>query len=471
MPPLHPPVLAVALPLTALLPRCWSRTRKWTTTDVLSATGFNRIMVSTIMAPALHLIAADLNMSSMEAVMAMSAYVLAGAFGPLVIGPLSEVYGRRPVLHISNLWFLGWNLVCGFANSKGLLIAARTLAGLGASAIYALAGGVLGDLWAPEQRGRSLGMYQLIPLLGAAVGPIIGGFMAGRTTWRWMFWSTSAFQAVMMLVAWPTFGECYAPLIIRRRAAKLRKDTGEGAYYTLTQRLDGTQSPVAVVRRSLSRPLRMLLFHPIIQLTALISGLGYGVLYILLSTFSEMWITQYHQTVEVSGLHYVALALGEMLGSQVAGFLMDRIFRHLKSRADHREIKPEYHLPLMLPSSLIGAAGLLMYGWTVHHHVHWAVIDLSLVVALFGFQMSGAPIQAYVIDSYPEHASSATAAMQLLRGLAAFGFPLFSPKMYEVLGYGWGNSMLALVMLIKIPAMLMLWSWGPGLRAKAGESH
>lgn len=148
----------------------WPTGRKWAVTDILSATGFNRIMVSTIMAPALPLIAKDLDISSTEAVMALSIYLLATAFGPLFIGPLSEIYGRKRILHASNVWFLVWNIACGFAKTKGLLIAARFLAGFGASAIYALAGGVLGDVWRPEQRGRSLGIYLVIPVLGAAVG-------------------------------------------------------------------------------------------------------------------------------------------------------------------------------------------------------------------------------------------------------------------------------------------------------------
>ena len=129
-------------------------------------------MVSTIMAPALSTIALELDMNSAESVMALSIYLLATAFGPLLIGPLSEIYGRAPILHFSNVWFLVWNIVCGFAKTKETLIAARFLAGFGASAIYALAGGVLGDIWRPEQRGKSLGVYLLIPLLGAAVGEI-----------------------------------------------------------------------------------------------------------------------------------------------------------------------------------------------------------------------------------------------------------------------------------------------------------
>lgn len=193
-------------------PLDWPTARKWRVTDVLSATGFNRIMVSTIMAPALSTIAHELDMNSTESAMSLSIYLLATAFGPLFIGPLSEIYGRQVILHVSNVWFLVWNLVCGFAHTKGTLIAARFLAGFGASAIYALAGGVLGDIWRPEQRGRSLGTYLLIPLLGAAVGkspysmcscktqlicntgPIIGGFITARTTWRWMFWPRLYFK-------------------------------------------------------------------------------------------------------------------------------------------------------------------------------------------------------------------------------------------------------------------------------------
>lgn len=165
-------------------PKDWPTLRKWAATGVLSSTGFNRIMVSTIMAPALPTIALELHMSNVESVMAMSVYLLATAFGPLLIGPLSEIYGRKPVLHTTNIWFLIWNIVCGFAHNKGVLISARLLAGFGASAIYALGGGVLGDVWRPEQRGRSLGLYMLIPLLAAAIGPIVGGFITVTTTWR-----------------------------------------------------------------------------------------------------------------------------------------------------------------------------------------------------------------------------------------------------------------------------------------------
>ncbi|KGQ04622.1 putative transporter [Beauveria bassiana D1-5] len=84
----------------------WHSGPKWLVTDVLSATGFNRIMVSTVMAPALTSIAKELNMSDTEAAMSLSIFLLATAFGPLAIGPpLSKIHGRQVVLHISGIWF------------------------------------------------------------------------------------------------------------------------------------------------------------------------------------------------------------------------------------------------------------------------------------------------------------------------------------------------------------------------------
>ena len=104
----------------------------------MSAVGLVSIMTSTIMAPASAEIATDLRMNNVESQMALSTYVLAIAFAPLLLSPLSEIYGRSPVFHSCNVWFLIWNTVCGFARSKRLLIAARFLTGLGASLVYAV---------------------------------------------------------------------------------------------------------------------------------------------------------------------------------------------------------------------------------------------------------------------------------------------------------------------------------------------
>lgn len=454
-------------PQDPLNPKDWPTTRKWVATGVLSVTGFNRIMVSTIMAPALSEIAVELDMNETTSVMSLSVYLLATAFGPLLIGPLSEIYGRRPVLHATNTWFLVWNLVCGFATSKSVLIAARLLAGLGASAIYTLGGGVLGDVWKPEERGRSLGLYQLVPLLGAAAGPILGGFIAASTTWRWMFWATSVFQLFATVLSFFVFHETYAHVILKQKARRLRRATSDMRYHAAVEKLLENRPLGWMWRRSLSRPLRLLLFHAIVQIQAVVCGFAYGITYLVISSYADMWIARYGQSTSNAGLHYLAMCIGEILGSQLGGPLMDFVFHTLK-RGRGGAGSPELHVPLMVPGSIITVVGFLLYGWSAQTRSIWAVVDLGALLLSLGNTLTAQVLQAYVIDSYPDHTSSALAASQLVRSLTAFGFPLFAPRLYAALGYGWGNSLLALVSAaIGIPAPLVLYMFGARLREAA----
>ena len=449
-------------------PLDWPASEKWSLTNVLSASGFTRILFSTLMAPALSVIASDLHMNAIESVMALSVYMLPSAFGPLCFGPLTEVYGRGPVLHLSNLWFLFCNVACGFATSKEWLIASRFLAGLGASAIHSLAGAVLDDIWRPEQRGKSLGCYLTIPLLAAAVGPILGGFATSYVGWRWMFWGTSIFQAVQSLYCYLTFQETFAPVVLQRLAARLRAETGNDRFQTLEERLDRTKSVARELAYALCRALRLLALHPIIQISSLLAGFQYGILYILLATYADLWESHYGVSVAFGGMHYIACAAGELMGSQIGGALMDRQYRFMVSRSPDGLHRPEYRLPLLAPGAIAAAMGLAAYGWAAQLRLHWALVDGGMVVAMLGQQVTGMALQTYVTDAYGDHTGSALSALQFLRSSTAFLLPLAAPAMYAALGYGWANSYMALgtlVMGLLIP--LLLWCFQVRLEKSA----
>jgi MFS family permease len=424
-----------------------------------------------MMAPAIDAIAVDLNMSKTESTMALSVYLLATAFAPLVIGPLSEVYGRKSIFHLTNIFFLAWNLTCGFANSKGLLIAARLLAGFGASAVYSLAYGVLGDVWSAEQRGRSLSMYLLIPLTGSAVGPIVGGFVVEYSTWRWMFWATTILQGILEASSLLIFYESYGPVLLRRRAEKLRNDTGDNRYHAAVERRESGRSTLWKISRSLSRPLRLLIFHPIIQIQAILQGINYGLLYFALASFSALHVSAYGDSVAMSGLHYIAICIGTISGSQLCGPLMDFAYRRLTSRRGGTAT-PELRIPLLLPGVFFTPIGFLLYGWAAQYHLFWIVVDIGVTLLSLGMQIFDTTLHAYVMDAYPEHISSASAATQVLRSLLAFAFPLFSNSLYDSLGYGWGNSLLAFLSIgIALPSTGILWHFGPRLRARQQSSY
>jgi MFS family permease len=94
-----------------------------------------------MIAPALTSISAEFGITNeVEAQLTLSIFVLAYAIGPLFLGPLSEIYGRVIVLQLSNLFYLAWNLGCGFAQTSGQLMAFRFFSGLGGSAPLAIGG-------------------------------------------------------------------------------------------------------------------------------------------------------------------------------------------------------------------------------------------------------------------------------------------------------------------------------------------
>lgn len=92
-----------------------------------------------MVAPALASIATEFGIENeIESQLTLSIFILAYAFGPLLLGPLSEIYGRVIVLQLSNLFYLVFNIACGVSQSKGQLTAFRFLSGLGGSAPLAV---------------------------------------------------------------------------------------------------------------------------------------------------------------------------------------------------------------------------------------------------------------------------------------------------------------------------------------------
>jgi hypothetical protein len=144
--PTDPYLVAWNGPEDPLNPRNWTFKRKWAAVFVVSLFTFIAPVSSSMVAPALGAVAKDIGITrEFESQMVMSIYVLSYAVGPLVWGPLSEVFGRVRVLQGSNLMYIAFNLSCGFAKTPSQLLAFRFLAGFGGSAMLAIGGGILAD--------------------------------------------------------------------------------------------------------------------------------------------------------------------------------------------------------------------------------------------------------------------------------------------------------------------------------------
>lgn len=341
----------------------------------MSAFSFVTLISSSMIAPALPTIARELSISSdVELPVIFSAFILAGAVGPLLFAPLSEIYGRRIVMLGGNVFYIVWTIVCGFAPNKALMIVGRFLSGLGASVTFGVQMGTLSDCWRAENRGKSVAILGFAPLLGPALGPIFGGLIVQSTSWRWIFWSITLFDGALQVLAWFLFSETYAPVLLARKAHKLRHSTGNLNFYTAFETTQLT--PRQRLANSLVRPLRITVTHAAARTITVYGCVSFGTLYIILSDFASLWIERYQQSASVGGLHYLAIVLGFLTAVVVGARFTDRTWQ----RADTPT--PELRVFFVMPGGACMAAGLLVYGWAAQNKLHWIVPDLG--VAIFG---------------------------------------------------------------------------------------
>ena len=294
----------------------------------------------------------------------------------------------------------------------------------------------------------------------------MGGFITERISWRWVFWVISIADGAVQVLGFLLLRETYAPTILAKKAQKLREASGNQAWHTKWETPGRTFSKI--LKLAFVRPFVLLGTQPIIQVLAVYLGYLYGVVYIVLTTLPTLWTERYHESIGIAGLNYISLGFGYVIGTQSTARLNDTIYKVLKKRSGKDVGRPEFRLPLLVPGAILVPLGLLWYGWSAEAHVHWIMPNIGIAIFGVGMKIATQCTQTYAVDTYTLYTASAGAASLFLRSLMGFSFPLFAPYMYAKLGYGWGNSLLALIAaLIGLPAPLLLWKYGPWLRGKS----
>jgi multidrug resistance protein len=128
------------------------------------------------------------NSSSIAATFLVSIYIFGFAFGPLLVAPLSEIYGRRWLYIVGNILFCIFTVATALSTSIGMMFAFRLLMGLAGSVPITIGSGSIADMMPIEKRGRAMSAWALGPLLGPCIGPVAGGFLIEAAGWRWVFW-------------------------------------------------------------------------------------------------------------------------------------------------------------------------------------------------------------------------------------------------------------------------------------------
>lgn len=132
------------------------------------------------------------------------------AIGLLLFGPVSDKYGRKPVLVGGILAYVAGSTLCACAPSIYVLIAARVVQALGAGAVNAVSLALVKDCFVSRRRGTLLAIIQVLAVIGPVIAPLMGGIILQFASWRAVFWVLAALGA-LCLVAALLFVESLAP--------------------------------------------------------------------------------------------------------------------------------------------------------------------------------------------------------------------------------------------------------------------
>lgn len=446
-------------------PLNFPQSRKWFITSLLSAITFMTPFASSILAPAISFIAKDFEEPSItKSSMPVSIFLLGYAVGPLFLSPLSEIYGRNVVLTSANAWFCVWLIGCALAPSLDALIFFRFMCGIGGSASQTIGGAIIADLFPISERGRAMTIWMLGPMFGPSCAPVIGGFVAETIGWRWVNWLTFIPTTLVVIAMIFLNRETNHQVLINRKTTRLRQELSRPE---LRSCYIDPSAPVLsksqILLNGLVRPIKLLFGSFIVFSVSIYVAFAYGCLYLLFNTIPMVFQGSYGWSIGITGIIYLALLVGYMIGLAMFSALSDKTVIRM-TKANNGVYEPEMRLPDCIYFAFLLPVTFFWYGWSADKAVHWAVPVIGLIPFGLGIIGIWLPIQAYLVDAYSAYAASVLASFSVMRSVVAAFLPLAGPQMFESLGVGWGNSLLGFIAIALIPIPALIYKFGGKVR-------
>lgn len=362
--------------------------------------------------PALPAIARALHTDSAGVQLTLSVYLLGFGAGQLLVGPLSDRFGRRPVLLWGMLVFLLSSLACVLADSLAALVAARLLQAFGACVGPVLGRAVVRDLYGPAESARVLSHVSTATALAPLLAPLLGGWLTAAWGWRATFVVLALYAGVLVFAVWLWLRETNR----HPDAAAMRPAQMLANYRTL-------------------------LADPSYRSALLIGCGAFAALFAFISGSPFVFIEHFGMSPQQMGLAFGLNVTGFMLGSTLSARLSHRLG---PSRLIRHGVGLGAACGLLL--ALLALAGA--------HHPAAVMLPMWGVTAAIGLILPNAT--ALGLAGYPKMAGAAASLMGFVQmGLGAGAGMLVGH------GVQGGTAALGLVVAASMLFSLAAWGFGP----------
>ncbi|UPL01232.1 hypothetical protein LCI18_012166 [Fusarium solani-melongenae] len=447
-------------------PYNWSKSKKNIVLFLTAVLVINSTMGSALPSLAIPNIVEDFGITSQAGkVLPISVYLIGYVFGPIIWGPLSEHFGRRDLSFATFGLFTVFTMACALAPNWPALLIFRFFCGAFASSPIAIVAGILADVYNdPRTRGRAFAIFMVCTTGGPILSPIISGFAGPSIGWRWVFWIALIVAGVTLaLIAF--LPETYGPILLSRRARKIRKE--DPASRAIAPRdLESTdlRQLLTVV---LTRPLRMLIFEPIVSTTCAYLSLVYTIFYMSFQAFPIIFQDVYGLSPGVTGLAYLPIFGGAAVTLPIF-WAWDNALARATARGAPWVQREEYRrLPLACLGGPLFVISLFWLGWSAREGVSFIAPMMAGIPFGMGFMLIFMAMLNYLTDAYEIFAASANAAASTCRSLFAVVLPLATTPMFRRLEIPGACSLLGgLSALMCIIPFVFIWK-GPSIRARS----
>ncbi|KAI1503808.1 MFS transporter [Biscogniauxia marginata] len=444
----------------------WPKAYKWGIVALQAFMSFTVTFTCISVVPIANRIVDDLDgghASKSASVLLVTIWELGEAAGPLFIAPLSEVFGRYPIINVANVLFVGATVLAALSQSTPLLIAARALTGL-AVASNVLNPAIVGDMFISEQRGSPMSLVMLAPLIGGAVGPAISGAIAESLGWRQVIWMSTLLAVACELGFLVCFRETYKVTILRRKAARLRLETGNVSLRTAFDTSDESSSKK--LWDCITRPATVLAGSGVLQAMSLFGSVVFTYYYIMSTTLPGILEDLYHLSPTEAGFLFISFSVGSAISVIFCNVFLDRIY--IKLRDIHKGTgKPEYRLPIVIVGAFTLPLAIAFYGWAAQMRLPLGILSLSVGLIGATLMLGYLPFYAYVVDALGIYAASGMTAVIVLRCLMGTFLPLTTAPLVERFGYGLGFTFLAGIGMVFAPVPVLVFRYGSVWRQRS----
>ncbi|KAF2265147.1 MFS general substrate transporter [Lojkania enalia] len=393
-----------------------------------------------------------------------SIYLVGYTVGPLLWGPLSEAFGRKWTMIWAFALFTIFSIASSTSPNFAALIVFRWIVGIGGSCPIAVVGGICADCYHnARSRGRAMAYFMAATTFGPILGPPISGYIA-TVNWSWTFW----IGAIIAGATWPLlifFPETYAPVILKYRARRLRKETGDDSIIAPIE-LEKTDFG-HIVTVVLTRPLRMMAFEPLVTFTCLYLSYAYAIFYIFFQSYPIIFDGIYGFSPGERGLTFLPIGIGAIISACIYltwDNILARAQRLSKPWSRSEEMR---RLPLACIAGPFFVLSLFWAGWTAKRSVHWIVPTLAGIPFGIGYLCLFMALLNYLVDAYEIFAASASAAASVSRSSFGAILPFAARPMYRTLGVPWACSLLGFFSLAMCAIPFAFLKWGPLMRRKS----